>query len=157
MLARVTNALLAWQSNPEKIENLLSRKAKPEEILSAKKLFNKLILSPNQLSIHTIHSFCQKILQKFPFEAGVDPGFKVLSDTETKELCDKVISEISDELQLDNKINESFFYILKNIHELTFASLVMEILADQIDFRDLFSKYESSKDYEDFLKKKLRS
>jgi len=81
MTSRISKSLLEWEKNTSSIEGLLGRKPTPSEIAYAQKLFANLMLSAEQLSIHTIHSFCQKILQRFPFEAGIIPGFKVLSDT----------------------------------------------------------------------------
>src|SRR5690606_32701313 len=36
--------------------------------------------TPGGLKIQTIHAFCEKLLRRFPLEAGVTPGFKVLED-----------------------------------------------------------------------------
>src|SRR6202012_1481241 len=36
--------------------------------------------TPGGLKIQTIHAFCEKLLKRFPLEAGVSPGFQVLED-----------------------------------------------------------------------------
>jgi len=44
----------------------------------ARTLFAKALETPGGLKIQTIHAFCEKLLRRFPLEAGVSPGFKVL-------------------------------------------------------------------------------
>lgn len=150
MKSRIVNSLQNWQNNPDNLEALLSRKPNIEEISIAKSLFTKLLLSPEQLAIHTIHSFCQKILQKFPFEANIQPGFKVLSEMEMKELSAKLIKDISTELNGAMKHKASFEFVLRNVHQLSFNELIMEIIYNQINFRDLFEEYKSVENYQAF-------
>jgi len=158
MTHRIIKSLLDWQTNPETMERILGAIPTKSQIKKAKNLFRDLMLSQDQLSIHTIHSFCQKILQKFPFEAGVAPGFKVLSDIETKELCEKLIEEIADILspsepqENNNNITTSLNYILSNTHESTFNEIILEILSNQIALRDLFHQFPSSVEYSNHLK-----
>jgi ATP-dependent helicase/nuclease subunit A len=46
----------------------------------ARKLFAKALETPGGLKIQTIHAFCEKLLRRFPLEAGVSPGFEVADD-----------------------------------------------------------------------------
>jgi ATP-dependent helicase/nuclease subunit A len=46
----------------------------------ARKLFAEALDTPGGLKIQTLHAFCEKLLRRFPLEAGVTPGFKVLED-----------------------------------------------------------------------------
>jgi ATP-dependent helicase/nuclease subunit A len=59
----------------------------------ARALFAKALETPGGLKIQTIHAFCQTILQRFPLEAGIPPGFKVLDDAETQQLQAKAFDE----------------------------------------------------------------
>ena len=47
----------------------------------ARALFARALETPGGLKIQTIHAFCEKLLRRFPLEAGVSPGFKVMDDT----------------------------------------------------------------------------
>ena len=38
------------------------------------------IETPGGLKVQTIHSFCERLLQRFPLEAGVAPGFAILDE-----------------------------------------------------------------------------
>ena len=49
-------------------------------------LFALALETPGGLKIQTIHSFCQYLLSRFPLEAGIPPGFRVLDDQTAREL-----------------------------------------------------------------------
>ena len=49
-------------------------------------IFEALLESPETLKIMTLHAYCQSLLQKFPFEAGVPPFFDVLDDDKAQQL-----------------------------------------------------------------------
>ena len=50
------------------------------ELSEARRLFARALETPGGLKIQTIHAFCEKLLRRFPLEAGVPPGFEVLED-----------------------------------------------------------------------------
>ena len=52
----------------------------PERLSLARTLFARALETPGGLKIQTIHAFCEKLLRRFPLEAGVAPGFQVLED-----------------------------------------------------------------------------
>jgi ATP-dependent helicase/nuclease subunit A len=55
--------------------------AQGEEALSrARRLFAQALETPGGLKIQTLHAFCEKLLRRFPIEAGVSPRFTVLED-----------------------------------------------------------------------------
>ncbi|PTT74521.1 double-strand break repair helicase AddA, partial [Pseudomonas sp. HMWF010] len=47
---------------------------------AARALFARALETPGGLKIQTIHAFCEKLLKRFPLEAGVSPGFTVMDD-----------------------------------------------------------------------------
>ncbi|RAK57103.1 double-strand break repair helicase AddA [Phenylobacterium deserti] len=51
-----------------------------EELSEARALFARALETPGGLKIQTIHAFCEKLLRRFPLEAGVSPGFRVMDD-----------------------------------------------------------------------------
>ena len=53
---------------------------KPEDLSDARRLFARALETPGGLKIQTIHAFCEKLLRRFPIEAGVSPAFKVLEN-----------------------------------------------------------------------------
>ncbi|MFN3512645.1 MAG: double-strand break repair helicase AddA [Phenylobacterium sp.] len=48
----------------------------------ARALFARALETPGGLKIQTIHAFCEKLLRRFPLEAGISPGFKVMDDAD---------------------------------------------------------------------------
>ncbi len=48
--------------------------------LSRRALFARALETPGGLKIQTIHAFCEELLRRFPLEAGVSPGFRVMED-----------------------------------------------------------------------------
>jgi len=50
------------------------------DLSRARRLFARALETPGGLKIQTIHAFCEKLLRRFPLEAGVTPGFTVLEN-----------------------------------------------------------------------------
>jgi ATP-dependent helicase/nuclease subunit A len=50
---------------------------------AARALFARALETPGGLKIQTIHAFCEKLLRRFPLEAGVSPGFQVMDDAQS--------------------------------------------------------------------------
>ncbi|MBC7768074.1 MAG: UvrD-helicase domain-containing protein [Phycisphaerales bacterium] len=66
----------------------------PEAELSrARALFAQALETPGGLRIQTIHAFCERLLARFPLEAGVPPGFDIADEARAAALfcaCPKV-------------------------------------------------------------------
>jgi ATP-dependent helicase/nuclease subunit A len=48
----------------------------------ARSLFARALETPGGLRIQTIHAFCERLLKRFPLEAGVPPGFEIADETQ---------------------------------------------------------------------------
>ncbi len=57
-----------------------------DQLNPARRLFARALETPGGLKIQTLHGFCQAVLERFPLEAGVAPGFKVLDDASARVL-----------------------------------------------------------------------
>ncbi|MTW18206.1 double-strand break repair helicase AddA [Rhodoplanes serenus] len=55
----------------------------------ARTLFAAALDTPGGLKVETIHAFCTRLLQRFPFEAAVPAHFAVLDERATDELLDR--------------------------------------------------------------------
>ena len=64
------------------LAELLDRAPTADEMQRARQLFAIAIETPGGLKVQTIHAFCERLLQRFPLEAGVPPGFAILDDHE---------------------------------------------------------------------------
>ena len=60
----------------------------------ARKLFAEALETPGGLKVQTIHAFCTRLLQQFPFEADVAAPFQVLEETQQKQMLEKIRMEV---------------------------------------------------------------
>ncbi len=67
-----------------------------ESLRLARTLFANALETPGGLKIQTIHSFCDKLLRRFPLEAGVSPVFEVMEDRQARLLREEVLEELAD-------------------------------------------------------------
>jgi ATP-dependent helicase/nuclease subunit A len=62
----------------------------------ARTLFARALETPGGLKIQTIHAFCERLLQLFPVESGMAPGFRVLEGEDSKQLFnDALLASLS--------------------------------------------------------------
>ncbi|MGH6970831.1 MAG: UvrD-helicase domain-containing protein, partial [Caulobacteraceae bacterium] len=61
----------------------------------ARALFAHALETPGGLKITTIHAFCEKLLRRFPLEAGVSPGFSVLEDAAAAALSARAREDVA--------------------------------------------------------------
>ncbi|MEP4052908.1 MAG: double-strand break repair helicase AddA [Litorimonas sp.] len=67
----------------------------PQVLLpKARELFAKALETPEGLKVQTIHAFCERILSRFPIEAGILPGFEPFDEPQMAELRRKVETQI---------------------------------------------------------------
>jgi ATP-dependent helicase/nuclease subunit A len=57
-----------------------------EGLKHARRLFALALETPGGLKIQTIHSFCERLLGRFPIEAGIPPAFRVLDEQSARDL-----------------------------------------------------------------------
>src|SRR5262245_5573889 len=91
MSKRVFDRLAEWTKAPEpelerKLTTLLGREARPAERQAARQLLARAIETPGGLKVETIHAFCERLLKRFPLEAGVAPSFTILDEAERQRL-----------------------------------------------------------------------
>jgi ATP-dependent helicase/nuclease subunit A len=65
-----------------------------DDIASARRLFAKALETPEGLKVQTIHAFCERVLSRFPIEAGIMPGFEPIEDTDIARLSAEVRAQI---------------------------------------------------------------
>ncbi|MGQ0673124.1 MAG: double-strand break repair helicase AddA [Hyphomicrobium sp.] len=91
MSKRVFDELARWVTMEETalkavLHELTGRLPTADEMARARTLFTAAIETPGGLKIQTVHAFAEKLLQQFPLEAGVAPGFAILADDEARRL-----------------------------------------------------------------------
>ena len=98
MSTRVFERLSTWVTAGDAdlksaLAALLVRAPSPDEMLHARRLFARAIETPGGLKVQTIHAFCERLLQRFPLEAGVPPGFEILDDQQRAALLEEAVDE----------------------------------------------------------------
>ncbi|HEX6002292.1 MAG TPA: double-strand break repair helicase AddA [Hyphomicrobiaceae bacterium] len=99
MATRVFARLAEWVTAPDgtleaALVDLLGRRPSAEEMRRARQLFALVIETPGGLKVQTIHAFCERLLQRFPLEAGVPPGFEILDDETRQGLLEDATNEV---------------------------------------------------------------
>jgi ATP-dependent helicase/nuclease subunit A len=74
---------------------LTTLEEQPGDLSDARALFARALETPGGLKIQTIHAFCEKLLRRFPLEAGVSPGFKVLEDAAAREISARARDDVA--------------------------------------------------------------
>ena len=106
---------------------------RPADLSLARALFARALETPGGLKIQTIHAFCEKLLKRFPLEAGVSPGFAVLEDQAAREVSARA-RELVAETALerpDSPIGQAF------------ARFAVEL--DYRAFGDMFAAFEAGR------------
>jgi ATP-dependent helicase/nuclease subunit A len=96
----------------------------------ARALFAQALETPGGLKIQTIHAFCEKLLRRFPLEAGVSPGFKVMDDAASAAVAAAARGAVAD-------------YALRHEGELADAYARMSVELDFGAFQQMFLDFEA--------------
>jgi ATP-dependent helicase/nuclease subunit A len=98
MAQRVFGDLARWTAAPdsqldEHLVKLFGRAPDEGERAFARQLFARALETPGGLKFETIHAFCDRLLQRFPVEASVPPGFVILDEMESNLLLREAIDD----------------------------------------------------------------
>ena len=97
MQRRLYEELGGWAvtADPELAMKLIELNESPEDLSRARRLFARALETPGGLKIQTIHAFCEKLLRRFPLEAGVAPGFQVLEAAAAAEVSARARDDVA--------------------------------------------------------------
>ncbi len=95
MATSVFEKLAQWtalddRSLDDSIHAMSSERPQPERRARARRLFAQALETPGGLKVQTIHAFCTRLLQQFPFEANVPARFAVLDEASESQLLDQL-------------------------------------------------------------------
>ncbi len=99
MQSRLFKTLGEWSIwEDDKLNKALTELMGPKDhgvpLKTARQLFAKALETPEGLKVQTIHAFCERILARFPVEAGILPGFEPIDESEMVPIRDGVRTEI---------------------------------------------------------------
>jgi len=98
MSRRVFDRLAGWVTADDEalekdIRKVTGGDVSIETLQLARRLFANAIETPGGLKVQTIHAFAERLLQRFPLEAGVPPDFKILDDAAANDLKARAIEQ----------------------------------------------------------------
>ena len=113
----------------------------------ARRLFTAALETPGGLKIQTIHAFCERILQLFPVEAGLAPGFEVLESSQSKQLLRGARDQILREAQSDesSSLAHALEITTRHTHSDSFDGLLERLLSKRQTLKDALAEYGSIK------------
>jgi ATP-dependent helicase/nuclease subunit A len=154
MAIRIAGALSRWAVMPEgdeaakdtlrfELRELLGRPPETYEISEARRLFAAVVDHPGGLPIMTIHAFCQSLLGRFPLEAGLVPGFKVLEEGPASELLEEARARVLLEARKTpgSPLAGALEHLAGAVNEEQFFNLLSDIQSERRQFAALLGRH----------------
>ena len=146
MAGRLYDTLSAWipLSDKELIGRLRAISGPGQfggKLSRARQLFARALETPGGLKVQTIHAFCERLLQWFPVEAGVVPGFEVLSGRDADSLLAAARARVL-ALAHDDPASAyagALHTVVSYAGDDSFTGLLKEILAKRRDLAGVFA------------------
>lgn len=162
MALRLQKRLGTWAMMPEadlQKELLDLTGAPPSSVMitTARELFTRVLDTPNGMSIMTIHSFCQSVLGRFPLEAGVTPGFKIMDEQSSAELLRNSVSQFLDASESGNRpdLEQALNRISLAINLDRLKELILSLVSEPYRLEQFIGSIGSPENIEAELLKKL--
>lgn len=115
-----------------------------DALSSARALFARALETPGGLRIQTLHAFCEKLLRRFPLEAGVSPGFEVLDDLGGAEMARQAHMAIARHaLTGQGRIADAYARLSVDLDHRTFLGLFGEFSRRSEDLAQFFRAAEA--------------
>ena len=141
MSKRIFDKLGTWVTASDadlikELAGILGRKAEATETAFARTLFTRAIETPGGLKIQTIHAFAEQLLQRFPLEASVPPGFQILDDLKGRELkgpaIDATLRDATSKPQ--SLLGRALTTAIRYVSEASFDELLSKAIAQRAWF-----------------------
>ena len=143
--AEMENRLFAilsnWSVMPEvqlagELKDRRGIPATPRDMVRARQLFATALDTKGGLKIQTIHAFCERLLHRFPLEAGVQADFDVVADQEQRALRDAAIDAVMSRAVHDreSELGRALLQIVALTGEERFRDIIGVALGHREDF-----------------------
>ncbi len=158
MALRITEKLAEWavmdidhedqkKSLRKVLGGLLGKPPTDEQLNAAQRLFADVIDCAGGLQIMTIHSFCQSVLGRFPIEADLAPGFKIMEEAGAAKLMKRAQSDVLEDALKDENAGSAISVALHNLaqdlHEEAFEHLIKDVCAEKLQISKTIQSYGS--------------
>jgi ATP-dependent helicase/nuclease subunit A len=136
MANRVFETLAEWtplsdEEIDREIADIEGRRPDATRRLRARRLFAQALDTPGGLKVQTIHAFCARLLQQFPFEADVAARFEVLEERTQSELIDRSRTAVllQAAAQPDSDLGRALATATVAAADQTFNEMIVETIA----------------------------
>lgn len=139
-------ALLSEDKLRQDIHELTGLKPTEQTLLSARILFATILDNADELKILTIHSFCQQVMKKFPFEAGIVPNFEIANERLEEEFLIDAKKELLTKNTLKPELDSAIKKIAIQVNEEGFVKLLSDLLRKRdklVYLRDVYGNTEN--------------
>jgi ATP-dependent helicase/nuclease subunit A len=123
----------------------------PAELKFARQLFARTIETPGGLKIQTLHAFCERLLQLFPFEANVPAHFKVVDEREAAELIEEARDRALAALEADSEAGAALDVVAREAGAFNFDGLI----GDAQDHAETFAAFDDAATFAAALRTRL--
>ncbi len=156
MAARIFQQLADWTSlSDEKLAEAIVASGAPvpgpRDLEFARRLFARTIETPGGLKIQTLHAFCERLLQLFPFEANVAAHFKVIDEREAALLMEEARNRAFAELETSGASAAALELVAREAGAFGFDRLLREALGHA----EIFDAFADARDYAAALRTRL--
>ncbi len=158
MSNRLITRLGRWAALPEdslrgELVEALGRAPSPDELGFARCLFATVLDAPGGLKIMTIHAFCDRVLRRFPLEAGVPPSFTILTEEEQHALLREAADAVLDEAAKDTEapLGQALTTVVAHAGEDQFQDLLTEMTRRQRDLTMLMRAQDGGDPFEGIM------
>ena len=132
----------------EELSKLMRRNPEADDLRDARRLFAKALEARGGLKIHTIHGFCERLLQRFPLEAAVTPHFSVLDEQSAvlhkRDAFDAVVARAAAEPE--SGLGRALGIILALTSEDYFRQVVNVVLGKRAELARMMAVHDSLED-----------
>jgi ATP-dependent helicase/nuclease subunit A len=111
----------------------------PDQLAKARALFARALETPGGLKIQTIHAFCERLLARFPLEAGVPPGFDVADEPRAAALLARARADCI--LHADDKLAAAFSRFAERLHGEALEGFLNRLALRRADFRSFAERH----------------
>ncbi len=152
MANRLFRQLAAWATADEvqlerDLTELLGHPPSTAETARTRTLFASAIETPGGLKVQTIHGFCERLLQRFPLEAGLSPGFAVLDEQQQSVLLQaSTAAVLTEATSTDGPLQSALHIVIAHAGEMTFDSLLKTAINERDAIGELLLKASASED-----------
>jgi len=99
----------------------------------ARRLFASALETPGGLKVQTIHGFCTRLLQQFPFEANVAARFNVIEEPEQAQLLEDIRRNVLMEASRapDGPLGQALATVISLASDMQFQIALQEAIAER--------------------------